>query len=267
MRQRYVYLINKTSSVNSAFMKNQHSGDRLRTVMHDQFLPPKDLAARLVISPQTLNNWFQRGVPGSRLLAVSAMLGVDPEWLQSGIGEAQVSPKNLAVDRRAAERPESNAEYLGAFDLWDDNTPLNDDEVYVPFLKEVELSAGSGKTIVEQSDGRKLRFGKLTLRRQNVQPSEAVCVTVSGNSMEPVLPDKSTVGVDQGNTSVVDGKMYALNHGGQLRVKTLYRLPGGGIRLRSFNREEHPDEEYSSQEMIDKEILVLGRVFWSSVLW
>jgi phage repressor protein C with HTH and peptisase S24 domain len=267
MHQRYVYLINKTSSVNSAFMKNQHSGDRLRTVMHEQSLSPRDLVARLVISPQTLNNWFQRGVPGSRLLAVSAVLGVDPEWLQSGIGEAQVSAKNLAVKRRASVQPESNAEYLGTFDVWDDDTPLNDDEVYVPFLKEVELSAGSGKTMVEQSDGRKLRFGKLTLRRQGVQPSEAVCVTVSGNSMEPVLPDRSTVGVDKGNTSVVDGKMYALDHGGQLRVKTLYRLPGGGIRLRSFNRDEHPDEEYSAQEMIDRDILVLGRVFWSSVLW
>jgi len=90
---------------------------------------------------------------------------------------------------------------------------------------------------------------------------------VSGNSMEPVLPDGSTVGVDQGATSVVDGKMYALNHGGQLRVKMLYRLPGGGIRMRSYNREEHRDEEYSAQDMIDKEIVVLGRVFWSSVLW
>jgi len=37
--------------------------------------------------------------------------------------------------------------------------------------------------------------------------------------------------------------------------------------MRSYNREEHPDEEYSAHEMIDREILVLGRVFWSSVLW
>ncbi|TDV54447.1 peptidase S24-like protein [Pseudomonas graminis] len=137
----------------------------------------------------------------------------------------------------------------------------------MPFLKEVELSAGSGRTVVEQSHRQKLRFGKLTLRRQNVQPSEAVCVTVSGNSMEPVLPHGSTVGVDQGCTAVTDGKMYAINHGGQLRVKTLYRLPGGGVRMRSYNREEHPDEEYGPQEMIDKEIIILGKVFWSSVLW
>jgi phage repressor protein C with HTH and peptisase S24 domain len=61
--------------------------------------------------------------------------------------------------------------------------------------------------------------------------------------------------------------MYALDHGGQLRVKTLYRLPGGGIRMRSYNRDEHPDEEYTPQDMLEKEIAVLGRVFWSSALW
>lgn len=150
--------------------------------------------------------------------------------------------------------------------MWDDDTPLDDDEVYVPFLKEVELSAGSGRTVVEQSSSRKLRFGKLTLKRQGVQASEAVCVTVCGNSMEPVLPNGSTVGVDQGATSIIDGKMYALNHGGQLRVKMLYRLPKGGIRLRSYNRDEHPDEEYTEQEMLENELVILGKVFWYSVL-
>lgn len=152
-------------------------------------------------------------------------------------------------------------------DVWDDETPLENDEVYVPFLKEVELSAGSGRTAIQQSSSRKLRFGKLTLRQQQVDPSDAVCVTVSGNSMEPVLPDGSTVGIDQGSTVVVDGKMYALDHGGELRVKVLYRLPGGGIRVRSYNSDEHPDEEYTHQEMMNQEIRVLGRVFWSSALW
>ncbi len=166
--------------------------------------------------------------------------------------------ENLSVD--------SNAEYLGPIDVWDDDTPLDDDEVYVPFLKEVELSAGSGRTAVHQSHKQKLRFGKMTLRRQNVQANEAVCVTVNGNSMEPVLPHGSTVGVDQGCTTITDGKMYALNHGGQLRVKTLYRLPGGGLRMRSYNREEHPDEEYSATELVKNEIIVIGKVFWYSVL-
>lgn len=84
--------------------------------------------------------------------------------------------------------------------------------------------------------------------------------------MEPVLPDGSTVGVDKGKTSVKDGDMYVLRHGDHLRVKLLYRLPRGGIRLRSFNHDEHPDEEYPQAAMIEEEIEIIGRVFWYSVL-
>lgn len=160
----------------------------------------------------------------------------------------------------------ANASMIGPISVWDDDTPLDDDEVYVPFLKEVELSAGSGRTVIEKSSSRKLRFGKITLRNQGVQFDQAVCVTVHGNSMEPVLPDGSTVGVDRACTAVKDGKMYAVDHGGELRVKTLYRMPGGGLRFRSFNQDEHPDEEYTAQQLAEGGISVLGKVFWYSVL-
>ncbi len=152
-------------------------------------------------------------------------------------------------------------------DQWSDDTPLDDDEIELPFLKEVELSAGSGKTVVEVSATRKLRFGKYTVRSLGVQPEQAVCVSVSGNSMEPVLQNGGTVAVDRGKnkvSDVVDGKMYALNHAGHVRVKQLYRLARGGLRLRSFNRDEHPDEEYTAAQLIEEEITIIGRVFWGA---
>ena len=245
-------------------MTTKHSGDRLRDKLQERRIAPADFARQLNVSNQTLNNWFSRGVPGAKLLSVAVELGVSMFWLQTGTGDENAPRPGPQFD---LDKPEANAILIGPIDVWDDETPLDDDEVYVPFLKEVELSAGGGKTVVQQSHKQKLRMGKITLRRQGVQPSEAVCVSVSGNSMEPVLPDGCTVGVDQGKTTVVDGKMYAINHDGQLRVKTLYRLPGGGIRMRSFNRDEHPDEEYTVAEMAAKAIFILGRVFWSSVLW
>ncbi|MEX6663190.1 helix-turn-helix transcriptional regulator [Pseudomonas sp. W2-17] len=256
-------------------MTTEHSGDRLRLIAAKRDISFKKMAEELGVTPQVLNNWFKRGVPAREIQKALDTYHLRRDWLVAGDGLPDVEPYPWGDDpgfeahQRKLEVREglSNASFAGPIDVWDDDTPLDADEVYVPFLKEVELSAGSGRTVVEQSHRQKLRFGKLTLRRQNVQPSEAVCVTVSGNSMEPVLPHGSTVGVDQGSTAITDGKMYAINHGGQLRVKTLYRLPGGGVRMRSYNREEHPDEEYGPQEMIDKEIIILGKVFWSSVLW
>lgn len=232
-------------------------GQRIARKREQAGLNQSELARRLSVTPQAVQKWESgASVPrGKRLDDIAAALSTSVAYLVTGELLAR------------SDRAESNAKLIGPIDAWDDDTPLDDDEVYVPFLKEVELSAGSGRTVVEQSHKQKLRFGKLTLRKQGVQPDDAVCVTVSGNSMEPVLPDKSTVGVDQGSISVVDGKMYALDHDGQLRVKMLYRLPGGGIRMRSFNRDEHPDEEYTAQQMIDQNIVIKGKVFWSSVLW
>ncbi len=231
-------------------------GKRIARKREEAGLNQSELARRLGVSPQAVQKWESEvSTPrGKRLEEIAFNLNTTASYLFSG-----EEPK--------ARGPISNAQLLGPMDVWDDETPLENDEVYVPFLKEVELSAGSGRTAIQQSSSRKLRFGKLTLRQQQVDPSDAVCVTVSGNSMEPVLPDGSTVGIDQGSTVVVDGKMYALDHGGELRVKVLYRLPGGGIRVRSYNSDEHPDEEYTHHEMLTQEIRVLGRVFWSSALW
>ena len=59
--------------------------------------------------------------------------------------------------------------------------------------------------------------------------------------------------------------MYALDHDGLLRVKLLYRQPGGGLRLRSYNSEEHPDESYDGRYVAEN-LRIIGKVFWYSVL-
>jgi phage repressor protein C with HTH and peptisase S24 domain len=153
---------------------------------------------------------------------------------------------------------------LQDINVWDDETPLDVDEVSVPFLREVELAAGSGRFVIEESSNASLRFGKRSLRNNGVQFDHAKCVTVRGNSMLPVLRDGATVGVNVGKSAIgdiVDGDLYAINHNGQLRVKQVYRLPSG-IRLRSFNRDEHPDEDYTFQQIQEEQIAILGHVFW-----
>jgi phage repressor protein C with HTH and peptisase S24 domain len=171
------------------------------------------------------------------------------------------------TDLSGLDAPGPEASMLGPISAWDDDTELDDDEVAIPLLKDVRVAAGTGRIAEDYDSGKKIRMGKYTLRNQGVQFDKAVCVTVHGNSMEPALPEGSTVGVNLGNTAVKDGKVYVIKHEGELRVKQLYRLPGGGLRFRSFNRAEHDDEDYSPQEMLDKHIEVVGKVFWSSVLW
>ena len=107
----------------------------------------------------------------------------------------------------------------------------------------------------------KLRFSRATLRRQGVQYENAVCVVADGNSMEPVIPNGATVGIDTGNKTIRDGSIYAINHGGLLRIKLLYNMPNNQIKIRSYNTDEYDDEIADLNE-----VSVIGKVFWYSVL-
>ncbi|UCX03546.1 XRE family transcriptional regulator [Shewanella glacialimarina] len=196
-----------------------------------------------------------RTVSPSDAEILAKVLGVDPAEIIFGYPQSN-KRSDISEDEAVLN--------ISGFEFWDSDTPLSDDEVEIPFYMEVELAAGHGISDVREYRGPKLRFAKSTLRKSSVESTRAACVRVNGNSMEPVLPNGSTVGVDTSQTNVIDGKMYAINHDGMMRIKTLYKLPGGGLRLRSFNTDEWPDERYEGDDL--KQIKIIGKVFWYSVL-
>ena len=211
------------------------------------------LSKKVGVSGVTISQWESGDTSpkGENLYKLAQALMCSPDWLMFG-------------DSKHKKKPESNAEWAGGFDLWGNDSPLGDDEVEIPFYVDIELSAGEGIVEGLEYKGPKLRFAKSSLKRQSVNSNHAACVKVNGNSMEPVLPHGSTVGVDTSTINVIDGKMYAINHDGMLRIKTLYKLPGGGLRLRSFNTDEWPDERCEGDDL--KQIKIIGKVFWYSVL-
>jgi phage repressor protein C with HTH and peptisase S24 domain len=158
---------------------------------------------------------------------------------------------------------ESNATQLDGVSLWEDEGEDEEDDVYLPFFKEAQLAAGEGRVVELDCEGKKLKFSLRSLKNLGVKPEEAACMSVWGNSMEPVLPDGATVAIDTGSTDIRDGEIYAIDHEGMARVKLVYRLPGGGIRLRSFNSDEYPDEFYYGDET--NKIRIVGFVFWYGV--
>lgn len=132
---------------------------------------------------------FESGVAQNTRFAlqIAQVLGISMKEL--------AQPHQTTAHADGSEQPE--AVLLGAIQVWDDDPPLDNDEVEVPLLKEIELSAGNGNLAFQQHSTAKLRFGKVTLRLQGVEPAAVICVSVSGSSMEPVPPNGSTMGVDQ----------------------------------------------------------------------
>ena len=147
---------------------------------------------------------------------------------------------------------------------WDSETPLHDGEVALPFYKEVEMAAGYGASEVIEVPGRMLRFAKSTLRDAGVQECNAVCASIKGRSMERLILDGATIGIDISDKNIIDGEIYAFDQDGMLRVKYMYRTPGGGVRIRSENSEEFPDEYLTAEEFSSVRMLG-GVVWWSTV--
>ena len=224
-----------------------------------------ELARRLNVTPQAVQAWESgKSVPRpKKLVEIAEALNISTHDALRAAGLLSTEVTSI-LENVGLKQADTEATFAGDISVWDEQTPLNDDEVYVPLLREVELSAGSGRFAIEETNSSMLRFFKRDLRKNNVQFNNAKCVTVCGNSMYPVLRDGATVGVNVGKTSfsdIVDGEMYAINHNGQLRIKQVYRMPLG-IRLRSFNRDDHPDEDYTFQQIQDQQISILGHVFW-----
>ncbi|HGJ5865846.1 MAG TPA: XRE family transcriptional regulator [Arsenophonus nasoniae] len=228
--------------------------ERIRQARNHNKMTQESLGKRIGVSKATISQWESGTTEpnGKNLVSLAKALGVTIEWLLDG------DEKNAEVNAQLA-----NAKIIGNFAPWDSNTPLGEDEIELPFFKEISLSAGKGSFVTLDNNGYKLRFAYSTLQKAGVDPANAACVSITGNSMEPVVPDGATAGIDRSDTNIKDGQMYAIEHEGMLRVKILYRIPGG-IRIRSYNRDEYADEDYIGSDISN--IKIMGKVFWYSVL-
>lgn len=200
-----------------------------------------------------------RSVSTRKLVEIASALDVRPEWLSTGDGPMRKD----ALSRKVAEAdqipPKSQ---WGKIKPWDSHTPIRDDEVEIPFLKDIEFACGDGRINDEDYNGFMLRFSKATLRRvgANSDGSGVLCFPAAGDSMEPVIPDGTTVAVNTNDKRIVDGKIYAINEDGWKRIKQLYRTGPDTVSVRSFNA-SHPPEDKPLEK-----IEIIGRVFWYSVL-
>ena len=217
-------------------------------------MQPSELAAALNTSPQNITNWSARGISKNGAMQASKLLGVDANYILTG-EENTPSP----VIRR-----ESNVRETGRFRTWSRSDPLPDDEfAYIPYAKDIRFQGGTGNLEMEDYNGYMLPFARSTLHRYGINPARAVCVTLHGDSMEPVMPSGSTIGINLDDTAISDGGTYAFRHDDLLRVKRLYRMPGGMVRINSYNQD---DPAYKDEIVPLDEIVVIGRIFTWSVM-
>jgi len=214
--------------------------DRVKTLRLKNDMSQTSVAHAMGITPQSVQQWESgKSLPrGNKLERLAGIFGVSASSLLESRPDAVNSLDEVLA--------------------WDKDSPVRSDEIEIPIFKEVELADKVGVTQVVESPSARLRFSRDSLRGAGVSASDAACCYISGSSMEPLLPDGALVAINKGETVISDGKLYAVDQGGMLRVKFLYRMPRGEIRIKSANA------EYADEHCPISEVRVIGRVFWFS---
>lgn len=220
----------------------QTTSDRISQRMKDLGLQHKDLVAATGASKGTVTNWINgvNNPTGNRLVKLAQALKTTSSWLLTG----NSTPEFTQIEP------------------WDSNTPLDDDEVEIPFFKDFSFACGSGSIndfIVNEK--RKLRMSKSTLRNLSITKDNAVAATASGDSMSPTIQDGDTIHIDLGRKDIKDGRIFVICLGGLNYAKRLYNLPFGGVRIVSDNSEEYPEINLTAEEIETQQFQIIGWVW------
>ncbi|ROO41328.1 LexA family transcriptional regulator [Pseudomonas sp. 7SR1] len=234
-------------------MKKISSGDRFRALLKEANIRSADFAKLYGVKSQHVNNWFNRGIPPGRIHGIAGLLTVSPQWLANG--EGPQTPLGLGPGTTY-----DAAENQGVYSVPEAT------DIELPYYKEAPIAPGAIKTHVIEIPGQTTRLPRSHLESLEINPSDAICTTMVGDSMAERIEDGSTLAIDRGLTQIVDGQIYALEHDGMLRIKYLHRIPGNRLRLRSHNSVAYPDEVFSTEQIEAQNIRVIGWVFWWSTL-
>ncbi|MFJ4248720.1 helix-turn-helix transcriptional regulator [Pseudomonas sp. NPDC089741] len=238
-------------------MRTNTSGPRFKALLEAANITTTGFAKFWGTEAQNVHNWYTRGVPAYRMEEVSRLLSVNSEWLKTGEGSKESPSLNA---------PASNGDTFDAQAIRGVYTVIDPNDINLTFFKETPLSNGSGKTHVIQDPEQSIRLLRSHLDQLEVRHADAICAHMIGNSMAERIEDGSVVAIDRGLTQVVDGEIYAIEHDGMLRIKYLHRMPGNGLRLRSHNSAEYPDEVFRPAQIEEQRIHILGWVFWWSTV-
>ena len=111
----------------------------------------------------------------------------------------------------------------------------------IEYFPDVYLSAGYGVEVYDEYSETIVideRF-LMSERGMRVNPKNCKMVRVSGNSMFPEYHHGDRVIIDESDTNLTDGQIYAFRYDGQCYVKEINRA-GNKIKCISVNKEYEP---------------------------
>jgi phage repressor protein C with HTH and peptisase S24 domain len=163
--------------------------------------------------------------------------------------ETKLSLAPYSLDQASFAANEKRAQY---------DVNLQPDTVSIA-ESDIKFSAGPGVTVFFESleEGEPATYKLSWFRTQRIDPTRCKRFRVRGDSMEPLLFDRDVILVNLAETHVIDGRVYAIKIGDDLKVKRLRTRIDGAIVLESANL-SYPSETISTEQLAN--ITVIGRV-------
>jgi phage repressor protein C with HTH and peptisase S24 domain len=180
-----------------------------------------------------------------RLIELAKLCHLSPSYLSYGEGDGSHHGEHAEPTRAVtAHHPED---------------PIGEDFVYVRETK-VRFSAGNGHNISYElvEDSEPAQYRRAWFQKNHINPNQVQRFRVTGNSMEPLLFENDTILVNLSETNIIDGKLYAIRYGDDLRVKYISKRIDGTLVLKSVNPDYAPEEV--SRETVEEHISIIGRV-------
>lgn len=218
-------------------------GERLRKVRGEK--SQQFVATAAGVTRETISQW-ERGdtnpenIGNAKLQKAVTALGTTMDYLKLGRGPAKVVTLNVDSVQGMDDEDDFDPRYGVMLPVYD-----------------MDISAGTGRAVPEFIDTRKrLHFARSWMRTIGSKETDLKIIKVNGDSMQPLLWDRDDVAIDISKKRIRDGKVFAMGYAGEARVKRLYQMAAGRLRISSDNPDKvrFPDEIIEGTALNDVEI-------------
>ena len=238
-------------------------GQRLTRLMNSQKpkrATQKEIAELAGVAYQSVQRW-QKDIAKpetEKVKILSEHFGVSADYLLFGT---------------ESKTPVSEFTYTGvplAYENNDDLLSENPEPLFfVDLSPNLGMACGEGYENEENPGTIKFPFFLRSFQKAGVNdPSKAVIGYAEGESNAPAIPHHAAIGIDRGCTRLINKETYLISLDGGERLKQIINMGEGRIMLRSHNpdKELYPDEILTTEEMVERQFIIRGRMFWCSWL-
>lgn len=207
--------------------------ERLKAAMQEAGVSQAELARACGVKPPSIHGWLSgksKFLRGENLLSAARALGVEQQWLATGIGPRHSTDVTLN-------------EPLTTGQIYSESTQ-NRDVVHIP---QYEVGGAMGKSLILQGDQPGIiRHMAVTQEwaQKNLKAHtglQNLCiVTGFGDSMKPMYNPGDPLILDKGITTCEVDAVYFFRVDGYGFIKRLQIIPGEGIRVISVNKDYEP---------------------------